>query len=129
VTSHSPSYSILSSGDSYCRFSSYSINGTLGGRVSASAERDLYTSPQHLSENKRIDPNEVSYCGPREQDGVGRMARIGQVIAAPVGHAVLIMHISRLNIVPRVCTGGSEKIVQVALSSRVPSQARRRSLI
>jgi hypothetical protein len=45
------------------------------------------------------------------------MTRIGQVIAAPVGHSVLMLHISRLNVVPRVCTGGSERITQVVVLS------------
>lgn len=103
----------MKTGDSFCRFSSYSINGTLSGRVSASAERDSFTTIEKLSVENRKDPHDVSYCGPREHDGVGKMSRIGQVIAAPIGHSVIVMHISRLNVIPRICTGGSERIIQV----------------
>ena len=66
-------------GDSFCRFSSYSINGTLAGRVSASADRDAYTTIEQLSDDKKRDPSSISYCSPREVGGVGKMSRIGQV--------------------------------------------------
>ena len=34
-------------------------------------------------------------------------------MAAPVGHSVVMLHISRMNISPRICLGGSERIIQV----------------
>lgn len=36
-------------------------------------------------------------------------------MAAPVGQSVVMLHISRMNIAPRICIGGSEKIIQVFL--------------
>lgn len=67
-------------GDSFCRFSSFSLNGTLAGRVSASADRDSYTTIEQLSDERKRDANGISYCSAREVGGVGKMSRIGQVI-------------------------------------------------
>ena len=80
------------------------------------AERDSYSTIKQLSGDIHQDANDISSCGPREHDGVGKMTRIGQVMAVPVGHSVLMLHISRLNVIPRVCTGGNERITQVLIT-------------
>mmetsp|Transcript_9635 Transcript_9635/g.14504 ORF Transcript_9635/g.14504 Transcript_9635/m.14504 type:complete len:638 (-) Transcript_9635:41-1954(-) len=86
-------------GDSMCRFSGFSYNGTLLGRTGVSGEREgIHTG-----------------CTPRERGGIGRMTRIGQIMAVPVGHAVVMLHIARLYVPPRICLGGSERIVQATI--------------
>ena len=65
-------------GDSLCRFSSFSGNGTLTGRVALTGERDGYAAAvdRERAAGRHVEEGQ---CSPRDHGGVGRMTRIGQV--------------------------------------------------
>jgi len=95
-------------GDSYCRFSIFQLNGTVVGRTAVTALPESFESERTGLVNTR-DHYE---CGPGEERGVGHMARIGQVMALPVGKAIILFHIARLYVPPRVCHGSDEIITE-----------------
>lgn len=76
-------------GDSVGRLLQYHLNGTLSQWLAVDHYRPL-----------------------------GHMSRIGQVLTIPVGNTVLLYHIMRLGVRPRVCLGGTEDFTEVIIDSK-----------
>jgi hypothetical protein len=93
-------------GDSYCRFSIFQLNGTMTGRAAVTAHEESIEGEK----TGLLSTTDNYECGPGEEGGVGRMSRIGQVMALPVGKAVMLLHIARLYVPPRICHGSNEVI-------------------